>query len=828
MLFHSTCCAAVNVEGNRNFQPENTQTLWYLQPAELHDSRNPWMEYYLPLGNGHMGAMLSGGVEQDIIQLNEKTLWEGSDTEFGNYQNLGFLYLEDLSPSDVSDYHFALDLSTAIAETEWTSADHGGHIHRQYLCSWPARCLVIHQTATYPAGIRLRIHLEGTHNDDVSYDGNRITMHTTLTSIAASTVVQVVVDIGANIQTTKDGLIVSDASEMTIIVTTETNYQATVIGYINHAYNHLKEAQRRTADAASRRWEKLRFEHVNDYQRLFKRMVFALDNACCFRPTDELVMQAESATDAEQLFLQQLFFDYGRYLQIATSRDGAVPSNLQGLWCNTNTPAWHCAIVSDINVEMNYWPAEVTNLAETALPFLDYIYTGAMEQPYWREYSKRMTDISCGWLCSFVCTPLGFCDPWYPNHVCCATPAWFCWHLWQHYVYSQDVDFLRRRALPVMLGAVDFWMKRLVLDEEDGKWVAPGEWSPEQGLLDNGTAHTQQCVWNLFDITLKAIDIIGVQQAGLTTMQLTAIRSRFAQLDKGLHTETYTGGYGAEVNGVRRGDLLLREWKHYPYSQASERQHRHLSHLLCLYPFNLLQDDEELICAVRNSMLLRGERNTGWSMAWKLCLWARMCEGERCYDLLRSALKHARTYNVSTDPKNSGIYCNLFSAHPPFQIDGNFGTTAAVAEMLLQSQGEVLHLLPALPRAWAEGGRVSGLRAEGGYQVDIQWSADAMEATVLSLAGKVCRLKVPEGRRMHVLGAGGELIASGDGGTQISFPTEAGGTYLLTPSRSSETAPPSLQVAEGVSFYTLDGRCLAVFPSRAGVYVVGGRKVLIR
>ena len=824
MLLCGAYGTAINVVGSGNYQPENAQTLWYLQPAVQRDSKNSWMEYYLPLGNGHLGAMLSGGIDKDVIQLNEKTLWEGSDTEYGNYQNLGYLYIEDLSPSDVTDYHFALNLATAVAETEWSKTGKGGHIRREYLCSWPARCLVIHQTATQPTGFQQRIRLEGTHGETVSYSGNRITMQTSLISITASTVVQVMVNQGAVIQATEDGLMVSNAREMTVVLTAETNYQFEVTGYVNRSYDTMKAAQQRIASATAYGWKTLCDEHIRDYQQLFQRVTFSLDNARCNRPTDELVMEAESATADERCFLQQLFFYYGRYLQIATSRDGALPSNLQGIWCNTNTPPWHCAIVSDINVEMNYWAAEPTNLAETAAPLLNYIYTGAMEQSFWHDYARKMTGITQGWLCSFICTPLGHCDPWYPNHICCATPAWFCWHLWQHYVYSQDRDFLRTRALPVMLGAIDFWMERLVRDKVDGLWVAPGEWSPEQGPLDDGTAHTQQCVWNLFDFTLKAIDIIGLQKAGINNDRLIAIRRKFAELDNGLHTETYTGAYGTEVNGIRRGDLLLREWKHYPYTKATEQQHRHVSHLLCLYPFNMLNNKAELTEAVRNSMLLRGERNTGWSMAWKLCLWARMGEGERCHDILRSALKHARTYNISTDPKNSGIYCNLFSAHPPFQIDGNLGTTAGITEMLLQSQGETLRLLPALPDAWSAGGSITGLRAEGGFQVDIQWDDNTIEATIHSLAGNDCSIIIPEDKQMEVLDAEGQpLTDAREASELLSFHTTAASTYTVIFNSSNGIGDTSMMAQKHQDYYyDLIGRRLSRRPHK-GLYIKNGR-----
>ena len=819
--------SAASVRGSASYRPGNAQTLWYLQPAESHGVKNAWMEYYLPLGNGHLGAMIGGGVGREVVQLNEKTLWDGSATVYGDYQNLGHLYLEDQQPTVVSDYHFALDLTTATAEVEWENAE-GISFRREYLCSWPSRCLAIHQKASEAKAMHLLVRLEGTHGEQVSYEGAQARMQTRLTALKAATILQLRTDNGAHLRSTQQGLMVTEATELTIVLAAETNYDPSVKGYVALADEPADRAQKRALAAANRSWKALRQEHQEDYRRLFDRMTFSLEGAEAERPTDELIMDAEKASASEHKALEMLLFAYGRYLTIASSRDSAVPSNLQGIWCNSNTPPWHCAIISDINVQMNYWPVEPTNLGETAMPLLDYIYTGAMLQPYWREYTRQMTGIKEGWVCSFVNTPMGYGDPWYPNHSCCATPAWLCWHLWQHYVYSQDRDFLRQRALPVMLGAVDFWMQRLVRDE-DGLWVAPQEWSPEQGPIDDGTSHTQQCVWNLFDITLKAIDIVGVPAVGLSNSRLTEIHRKFSVLDKGLHTERYTGAYGNEVNGVRTGDLLLREWKHHTYTAASERQHRHVSHLTCVYPFNLLGGDEVLITAARNSMRLRGESSTGWSMAWKLCLWARLGDWEMAYEVLRSALKHAPTYAVSTDPKNVGFYCNLFCAHPPFQIDGNFGTTAGITEMLLQSQGEVLRLLPALPEAWAEGGEVHGLRAEGAFEVDIRWDEETVEGSIRSLAGCMCRLQAGE-EWTEVYDADGRLLACNEGhNALLSFPTTAGDCYTFTIGRQSAPAGADSLMARRTATPTFDlmGRRISE-PVHKGIYIRDGRKILMR
>ncbi len=817
------------VAGDSRYYPPNDLTLWYLQPAESHGVSNAWMDYYLPLGNGHIGAMVAGGVDKEVVQLNEKTLWTGGSDEFGYYQNLGYLYIEDLQPkARVTDYHFSLDLMHAMAETAWNAE--GVSYRRAYICSWPAQSLVIHMTAT-DSQLNQRIWIEGTHEDAMSYNNRVATMMTTLQTVRATTAMKVTADDGAAVSTTNEGITVTRAREITIMLTMATNYDHTATGYVNNDLPPFVEAWQKLADASAKNWEQLHSEHEEDYDRLFNRMTLSLNDAEAAMPTDELIEKGDTASESERKAMVQLLFAYGRYLLISSSRDGAVPTNLQGLWCNSKTPPWHGSIHANINVEMNYWPAEPTNLSETAMPLIDWIYTGTMMQPYWKAFAKKMTGITDGWLCSWPNNPLGFTSEWPTGQNYCAAPAWLCWHLWQHYLFTMDTDYLREKALPVMLSCVDFWMKRLIRDTNDGTWVCPQEWSPEQGPLDDGTAHTQQCVWNLFDFTLKAIDIVGRETAGLTANRLTAIIEKFQKLDKGLHTEVYDGKYGANVNGVMKGSTILREWKHYPYTSATEQQHRHVSHLMCLYPFDMLDGDPLLTEAVRNSMLLRGDRSTGWSMAWKLCLWARMGEGERAYSVLAAALKHARSYSVSTDPRYSGVYYNFFSAHPPFQIDGNFGMTAGIAEMLVQSHGQTLRLLPALPEAWKAGGEVRGMRAEGGFEVDVEWEGDEARATIRSLAGHPCHIACRNGDLCEVYNTEDELIASNRGQKQIlTIDTSAGERFTVTLQMNSQYEFTDDMISRQSStpvLYDLSGRRLSAPPTH-GIYIKDGKKVVVK
>lgn len=791
-----TMATSMQVEGDVNYRPQGEFTLWYTQPAEARGVRDAWMDYYLPLGNGRMGAMVGGGTSSEIIQLNDKTFWEGSATLQGAYQNLGYLCLDDLSgcaADRATGYHMALDLERGVAEAEWTRGD-GIRLRREYLCSHASGCLAVRLTASRTGALHERIRLKGTHGEHTSYSAAGALMHSRLTTVSAATALALQTDPLAQVTATADGLEVSEATELLLIVCVRTDYDLDSETFTNSTAGLDRQAREDAGGLARSRWQRLLEEHVADYAALFSRMTFRLEAAQDDVPTDVLVALGRKATAAQRRHLEELIMAFGRYVAISTSRpETPVPSNLQGIWCNSNTPPWKSDLHGNINLQMNYWPSEPTNLSETALPLLDFVEAMALRHPTWRGYARHATGTDAGWLMFAAANIFGFSPAQHPEQTYLAAPAWLCWHLWQHYLYTLDEEFLRRHALPVMLSQVDFWMQRLVRDASDGTWVCPQEWSPEQGPLTDGTAHTQQCVYALFDATVQAADIVGAGRCGITAAHIEEIRAKLSRLDRGLHTEPYMGADTGDL--LHTGDLLLREWKHATYTSVTDLHHRHVSHLVGLYPFDLVGDDDALCEAAANSLRLRGDASTGWAMAWRMALWARLGDGDRAHRILSGALQHASLYSVSTNPAYAGVYSNLLSAHPPFQIDGNLGMTAAMAEMLLQSHGGCLRLLPALPSAWAAGGEVKGLRGEGAFEVDIRWQGDAAEATVRSLAGGLCRVVWPDG-------SGGQ------------FPTEAGGVYTVRRGEDIDMSGKADTFADGgqhgrTAVFDLSGRRLS-------------------
>ena len=770
------------VQGITGYNPGNTQTLWYTLPATSQTCDDIWMDYALPIGTGQFGGMIYGGIRQDLVQFNDKTLWEGSSTERGAYHNFGHLYIEELSDkftAGVKDYYRQLDMTTAIASATWTDKQGDVTYRREYIASYPDQCIVIRLSASKKGQLNNRFYFYNAHDIKAKYTEGTGSFGGKLTTIKYRANFKVV-PVGGTMTTNADGVNVTDADEILVILTGGTDYSCTASGYVANTAqldNTVKEIMDK---AVTKDWDSLLADHLADYQALYSRVQIDLGGHENTTPTDQLVdAYGYTTNENNKRILEQLYFQYGRYLLIASSRGVDLPANLQGIWNHSNNPAWQCDMHANINVQMNYWHAEKTNLSELHDKYLNYLYNMSQVQPQWRQYAKDRAGQKTGWVNYTENNIFGHCTDFRNEYV--EAGAWSCDHLWQHYRYTLDKEFLQKTAMPVMLSCVRFWMERLVKDK-DGTWVCPGGWSPEHGPSGVITAHAQQIVWALFDHTLKAIEILGTEAAGTTANELASIQNKFVKLDNGLYLETYEGNYGYERNGVTQGDVILKEWKYISYAEGngSEKDHRHLSHLMSLYPMDEIAPGSEYFEPSIRSMLLRGQQSQGWSMGWKINLWARARNAEMAFDLFRLAFRHSPDYWENYRPDAGGVYYNLLDSHAPFQIDGNFGVCAGVAEMLMQNVGDTIVLLPALPDAWATGS-IDGLKAEGGFTVSQRWAKGKLQMlTVTSHAGLPCYLENDNISHVKVTdGNGNNVSIARKAYNRISFDTEVGQTYII-------------------------------------------------
>ena len=774
IVFEKANSGPFSLSGATNYTPAEKLSLWYTVPAKDAGAGNPWMEYSLPIGNGQLGASIFAGVRNDEILFNEKTLWtgtsksvgttgngwfdKGNGNEYGSYQVFGSINIEDQNGlGRVTNYVRDLNLTNATASMSYTHA--GVDYKREYIVSYPDKVVATHLTASQPGNININVTLspkmsKGASKVSYTQEGKMGLAHFNgkLDVVNFDAHMKVVAK-GGSVKASQNGVLVSNADEVTILLAAGTDFDNTKDSFVSGAGQGglATDMKGRVDAAANQTWDKLYKTHVDDYKYFFDRVHLDLTGSANTMNTKALVDNYSGGSSTNDLMLEELYFNYGRYLEIASSRGVALPSNLQGIWANNNKSAWNADIHANINVQMNYWPAEPTNMPEMHMPFLDYIINMYNSEP-WKRFASESGQ-NRGWTCYTENNIFGGVGAWAHNYV--ITNAWYCTHLWQHYRYTLDEKFLAK-AFPAMLSATQFWLDRL--KNVNGEYLCPNETSPEHGpKAEDGVAHAQQLVWDLFDNTLKAVKVLG--EDVIPANDLADLKEKFSKLDKGLATEK-----GPD------GQQLLREWKKSNYT-AGQNGHRHLSHLMCLYPFSQVNSNSEFFQPAINSLLHRGDASTGWSMGWKINLWARALNGNHAHDILKMALKHSTSYG--TNEKAGGIYYNLFDSHSPFQIDGNFGACAGIAEMLFQCHSEVLEFLPALPDTW-NNGSITGLKGIGNFTVGVEWkNGQATMLTIDNVKGQKCLVKCAHANKaidqvsVTVSGKNVKPVAKGNGVFEI-------------------------------------------------------------
>ncbi|MDR2913786.1 MAG: glycoside hydrolase family 95 protein [Tannerella sp.] len=830
---------------------EESLTLWYNEPA------TNWNDA-LPIGNGHSGAMIFGGTDKELLQLNENTLYSGEPSvifkdikvtpealdqvvsllkkgEYAKandiatkqwlgrlhqyYQPFGDLHIESNKTGDVSGYKRELNISESVAKTTFTQ--NGITYTREIFASNPENVIIIRLASNQPDGIDVNFRFDGPHptasqnteNKCLVYKGKApgYVERRTFEQMEAwgdqykhpelydkdgkrkfdkrilygdeienkgmlfEARLEPVLPGKGEIEFTENGMRIYNTNEVYLVMALATSFNGYDKSPSLDGVNPSEKIENLLANALKYDYKTLKKRHIDDYKSLFDRVSLDLHSTEEQKnlPTDERIIRFAENPDPD---LAALLYQFGRYLMISGSRPGGQPLNLQGIWNKEVIPPWNCGYTQNINTEMNYWPVEITNLPECHEPLFRLIKELSVTG---RETAQNMYNRR-GWVAHHNTSIWRESLP--NDNVPTASfwpmvQGWYSSHLWEHYLFTGDEEFLKKEAYPILKGAAEFYADWLI-DDGHGNLVTPAGVSPENAFITDKGERAALSMGPTMDMAI-------IRETFTRTIQASEIFNTDAELRDELKEKL------AHLLPYRIGERgQLQEWM-YDFKEA-EPKHRHISHLYGLHPGDqITQETPELFKAVETSLNLRGDEATGWSMGWKINTWARLQDGNHAYKII-SKLFNPVGFGQDKDSKGNrttmsggGLYKSMLDAHPPFQIDGNFGYTAGVTEMLLQSHAGYIQLLPALPDVWAEGS-VNGLKARGNFEISCSWANGKLkEATIQSIAGKPCRIRtsapiiVSKGKAE--IAKSEPLESNGKTYYEISFSTNKNDIFKLVP-----------------------------------------------